>query len=35
MGRSRLVTSFLAHILAGAFFGWLLWKISPPTIKGE
>jgi F0F1-type ATP synthase assembly protein I len=29
------VTSFLAHILAGVFLGWLLWKISPPTIKGK
>ena len=27
--------SLLAHILAGAFLGWLLWKISPPTIKGK
>ena len=27
--------SLLAHMLAGGFAGWLLWRISPPTLKGK
>ena len=27
--------SLLAHMLVGGFAGWLLWRISPPTLKGK
>jgi hypothetical protein len=27
--------SFLAHLLLGAACGWLIWRISPPWLKGR
>jgi len=29
------MTSFLAHLALGAALGWLIWRISPPFLKGE
>ena len=29
------MTSFLAHLLLGAACGWLIWRISPPWLRGK
>jgi len=33
--RALILTAFLLHGLAGAAVGWLLWRISPPWLKGN
>lgn len=27
--------SLLAHVIGGGLVGWLVWRISPPTIRGK
>lgn len=29
------MTAFLAHLFLGAAVGWLIWRISPPWLRGR
>jgi hypothetical protein len=29
------MTALLAHLALGAAAGWLIWRISPPWLKGR
>ena len=29
------MTAFLSHLAVGAACGWLIWRISPPRLRGK